>query len=420
MIRTYRTAKSANPVSARSGRHSRLPGRLDRIRRGPQLGLSLRARRFSVQSSRTGVIELREGLRRRWGFAIVARRSRSDPVAAQVVAGRWTMPRAGEAVADPGGPARRWEPVKAGADGEFAQPGGGYLAFAVSSPDGAVMMLDASGHAMVTVNGEPHVGDSYANGIAQLPVRLRKGQSEFLFRTGRGPFKARLTVPKAPAFFNPGDLTTPDLIAGEPVDTLAAIVVVNATRIVAGRSCHHGQAARRGREPTRHVPSLLPLSVRKIGFGLEGSAAARGRHIGDRAEAPAKGSRKPEPRRALGNARYRARSPCERAGPGRPTSGRFKSAIDGSVQYYAVVPAIKHAADSPSEPSGPGPHAARRRGRSDRPGRGIRSPSRGCTSSRRPIAVRMGLTGKTGAGSTPWKCSTWPSGPWARTRAEHT
>jgi len=214
-------------------------------------------------------IELREGLAVSLGGRDRRAAISTDPVAAQVVAGQWTMPRAGEAVADPGGQARRWEPVKAGADGEFARPGGGYIAFAVSSPDGAVMMLEASGHAMVTVDGEPHVGDTYANGIARVPVRLRKGQSEFLFRTGRERFKARLTVPKAPAFFNPADLTTPDLIAGEPVDTLAAIVVVNATEswqddFVITAKLPDGAAT------NTPVPSLLPLSVRKIGFGLEG------------------------------------------------------------------------------------------------------------------------------------------------------
>ena len=131
------------------------------------------------------------------------------------------------------------------------------------------MMLEATGHAMVTVNGEPRVGDTYANGIVRVPVRLKKGQNEFLFRTGRGRFKAELTVPKATAFFNPADLTTPDLIASEPFDTLAAIVVVNATEswrddlVITARLPN-------GAETDTPVPSLLPTSVRKIGFGLKG------------------------------------------------------------------------------------------------------------------------------------------------------
>ena len=147
---------------------------------------------------------------RRAAFAI-------DPVAAQVDAGTWAMPKSGDQVTVPQGQARSWEIVKAGADGWFSGPaiGGGYLAATVNSGADGVMMLEASGHAMVYAASEPRGGDIYETGFLQLPVRLHKGPNVLLFQTGRERLKARLTIPKAAAFFNSTDLTMPDLMAGE-------------------------------------------------------------------------------------------------------------------------------------------------------------------------------------------------------------
>jgi dienelactone hydrolase len=291
-------------------------------------------------------IELREGL----AISLQLRDRRAaiatDPIAAQIVAGKWTMPHAGEAVGGFAGETRAWQPIKAGTDGSFAQPGGGYMAFAVSSPDEAVMMLEASGHAMVTVNAEPHVGDTYVYGVVQIPVRLPKGQSEFLFRTARGRFKARLTRLKTSAFLNAGDKTTPDLIVGEPVDTLAAIVVANATQswrddLVITAKLPDGTAT------DTPVPSLLPLSIRKVGFGLKGAPPqAEGNCAID-----LKLRRKPP--NSLGREDgwetldastiiLRVRQ------PGQTHKRTFRSSIDGSVQYYAIVPALERGADSKS------------------------------------------------------------------------
>ena len=102
-------------------------------------------------------IELREGL----AIASPARDRRAaistDPITAQVIAGQWTMPRAGDTATVPGGRPARWESVKAGADGWFSHPSlrGGYIAFTVPSAEASVMMLEASGHSLVYAGGEP-------------------------------------------------------------------------------------------------------------------------------------------------------------------------------------------------------------------------------------------------------------------------
>jgi poly(3-hydroxybutyrate) depolymerase len=290
------------------------------------------------------LIELREGL----GTSLPLRDHRAavaaDPIAALVVAGKWTMPRAGETVSNAGGRVHRWQPTKAGPDGAFAQPGSGYLAFAVSSPNKAVMMLEASGHAMATVDAEPQPGDTYESGIVRVPVRLHKGENTFLFRTGRSRFQARLRRPKASAFLDSADVTAPDLIAGEPVDALAAIVVTNATEswrddLVISASQPDGAATE------TPVPALLPLSVRKVGFSLQGLLPPGERTCKIELKLRQKlGSIAGDEKRweDLDSCTISLHA-CRRDQTHKRT---FRSGIDGSVQYYAVVPALELPANS--------------------------------------------------------------------------
>src|SRR5262249_4354861 len=146
------------------------------------------------------------GFRRRAAIA-------ADPIAAQLVAGSWRMPRPGDAVTFVQGQTRRWEPITAGADGWFSHPSlrGGYLAATIAAPGDAVMMLEASGHARVFINGEPRVGDNYSDGYVRLPVRMRKGPNTWLFHSASDRVQARLTKPRAPVFLSTADITVPDL-----------------------------------------------------------------------------------------------------------------------------------------------------------------------------------------------------------------
>jgi dienelactone hydrolase len=165
-----------------------------------------------------------------------------------------------------------------------------------------------------------------------------------LFRTARGRFKARLTRPKTSAFLNTGDRTAPDLIVGEPVDTLAAIVVANATEswredLVITAKLADGTAT------DTPVPALLPLSIRKVGFRLKGAPPqAEGNCVIElelRRKPPGSPGRK-EGWETLdtGAITLRVRQ------PGQTHKRTFRSAIDGSVQYYAIVPARNGEADS--------------------------------------------------------------------------
>ncbi len=281
-------------------------------------------------------IELREGL-----TISTSRQRRAainlDPVVAQVLAGTWVTPRAGESVAYPGGQTKKWEPVKAGDDGWFSERDlrGGYLAASFSAGDDAVMMLESAGHAMVYASGEPRGGDIYSNGYVHLPVHVRKGQNALLFQVGRGRLKARLTRPKAPAFLSVADVTLPDMKSGEPTEAEGALLVINASAQYQEDLAIVAHIAG-GPETRTAVPSLVPLSVRKVAFQFRGTAPRAGQTVALELRLERKASGDGDRSESLDRAKVDLRV----RQPGQTHTRTFRSSIDGSVQYYAVVPAL--------------------------------------------------------------------------------
>src|SRR4051812_12846077 len=95
-----------------------------------------------------------------------------DALEAQIVDGTWKPPTAGQTVKSPDGKMSMWSAVKAAADGSLDTPKlrGGYAFASFDSPADRIMLLEASGDAMVYVNGEPRAGDTYNLGWLRLPV----------------------------------------------------------------------------------------------------------------------------------------------------------------------------------------------------------------------------------------------------------
>jgi poly(3-hydroxybutyrate) depolymerase len=255
-----------------------------------------------------------------------------DALAARLVAGKWLPPRAGDTLDVPGGPVRKWEPMKATTDGAFRHPAlrGGYAYLAVQADQAQVMLLEAAGHATAYVNGEPHTGDTYQYGSVRLPIALRQGSNDLLFQVGRGDLRVKLTPAKAPAQLDLGDTTLPDLLVGEEVNTEAAVMVLNATAgPLDGLAV---EATLAGSEPVQTVlPALLPASTRKLGFRLRGSTP---KTAGTCTVALRLLRRQGEQWHTLDTAKLNLRV----LRPEQTHKRTFRSAIDGSVQYYAVVP----------------------------------------------------------------------------------
>ena len=187
---------------------------------------------------------------------------------------------------------------------------------------------------MVYVNGEPRVGDLYRSGYVRVPIRLTKGTNHLVFAPGRGPVSIKLTEPKGPAQLHLGDVTVPDLVVGEAVDTEAAVVVLNNTaEAVTGLEI---EATVAGSAPRRTpVPALPPLGVRKVGFRVAGAAVAR--------EGPVAVAVRLVGKDVLDSAELKLAV----VKPEATRKRTFRSQIDGSVQYYASVAALPDAGKKP-------------------------------------------------------------------------
>ncbi len=263
-----------------------------------------------------------------------------DAIESEFVHGRPVEPRAGDRVKRADGREAIWTLLGLDKDGAFKSKAlqGGYAAVTVESPKEQVLLLEASGDTMCYVNGTPRTGDPYSYGYAHLPVLLRAGANTLLFSCGRGELHLKLTPPKSPVLLEMDDLTLPDLILQEETNTWGALVLVNASNLPLGAGTLTVQAGE-GHPIAVKTPPLLPLATRKIAFPLIGPAPTEAgeEKIEVRVNYPAV-------RKKAGQAAQKAKSDAVSftvrvRKPGETYKRTFVSAIDGSVQYYAVNPA---------------------------------------------------------------------------------
>jgi len=258
-----------------------------------------------------------------------------DAVEAQVVRGTFAPPGAGQAVERAEGEPLVWRALEAGEDGWFEdralRGGWGYAEVELDEP--AVMILDASGHRRVYVNGVPRMGDVYGLGITELPVKLEAGTNALLFRGGRGRLRAALKPAPSGPYFLRHDRVLPDLL---PEGTRAPLLIglrlgnptedwvqvqVTATQKAEGRGAL--------RLPPLSVGQMAIWGTADVGVTVEGGVTLGFAIDGDRRDA----SRADEFSLLVKQPREQHKR-------------TFQSAIDGSVQYYAVTP-------PPAEAEGP-------------------------------------------------------------------
>jgi poly(3-hydroxybutyrate) depolymerase len=255
-----------------------------------------------------------------------------DPIQAELAAGTWTAPDAGDGVESPDGSTQSWRKAEAGEDGWLRDRAlrGGYVYWSVDSPRERIMILEASGHSIAHVNGIPRAGDPYRTGWLSMPVRLRAGRNDLLFRVSRGRMRATLRTPPSEAFIATRDATMPDLITGEDWSTVGGIVVVNATeRAMSNLMISAGGSGLPTRETA--LPNIGPMTFRKVPFHFGGPLPPGTPSCEVRLEL----TRIEDGRLAvLDTATVTARV----RGTNDIHKRTFISAMDGSVQYYAVTP----------------------------------------------------------------------------------
>lgn len=199
-----------------------------------------------------------------------------------------------------------------------------YLTYQSSKNEDAV--LNIKGNSAVLVNGELHAGDPYRMGWLNIPVRLKKGKNEFYVR---GTFvAAELVFSEKPVFLATEDLTLPDIVAGRNnSDLLLGVTVVNTSDKVIPKTIIRSTVA--GKIVEREIPAIAAHSTRKVIAAIDGSGVTQ---VGDLSATIALVQN--------GKVKDEQTIPLRSLDKTTTYSVTFVSDIDGSVQYYAVNPAI--------------------------------------------------------------------------------
>ncbi len=217
-----------------------------------------------------------------------------------------------------------WTEREASEDGRLSRADAAWAYTALDLPVGGVMMADLQGASRLFVNGDGFVGDVYAYGKRGVPVALRAGRNHLFLAGFRSDPRLRLWRPPGRVFFGSWDTVAPDLVAGhDGVVELGALLVhahgdtLEDPPLV---SCVQGAG---GVRLERSLPfPLAPLAVARPSVAFEVDTAV-------------------EPRLALA---VGAGEPLEielaRAAADGLRTETFRSAIDGSVQRFAVRPAV--------------------------------------------------------------------------------
>jgi pimeloyl-ACP methyl ester carboxylesterase len=267
----------------------------------------------------------------------------STPVDAWLTGDRTDVPKEGSSVRLPDGTEVPWQRVVSDSIGWFSArpPGEHYIAVTIERKSPIRMMLEGMGHDFVAVNGTPRSGNPYQQrdtfeaweprfDYSSIPIELRQGQNLLVFRYGRGRLKVRLVPVTKTIAFNVRDLTLPDALIGKALDAWGAIALSNATDATL-KGCYLVCNPTGGSPDTVDVPTVPAMGIRKLAFrvrtpdhGEKGDLPVRLAFLGG----------KPVKKRVIDTVTIHIRV----VGDGDSRRETFLSAIDGSVQYYAVRP----------------------------------------------------------------------------------
>jgi pimeloyl-ACP methyl ester carboxylesterase len=237
---------------------------------------------------------------------------------------------------------RKWLKVNADKDGVFKHSAlrGGYLRLEVESPEDQVMILHGGGYLYASVNGEPRAGDPYGTGWLLTPVLMKKGKNEVLIQNRSDSVKPELKAPPGDVFLTGVDMTLPDVIPGREPAVRAGLRVINASTIPRDGLSFVARTPGNGIMTTM-IPALPPLSQTKLPCDilvpsrLDGEAKS----IDVSVEIWGEQNKVVTPKPLA--VKLEVRKPEDKQ---RRT---FVSDIDGSVQYYSVVPATPQAGEKP-------------------------------------------------------------------------
>lgn len=263
-----------------------------------------------------------------------------DPVEAALAEGGWRTPQAGDAVEDAYGNQQTWRAVTIDPQQGLLDPSapGGYALVTLESPTERVVLLAATRHAAVCVNGAWRTGDPYGAGTLRLPIKLRAGANELLFHLAGPGFRGRLIDPSSEHVLLAEDATLPDFIEGLAEPLWGAIPIANCgAEPLEGAEivCESPAGVGVAKVPRIEAQSVLkvPMVLRPDSWRFEPTSVRVVLRQAGAAGAPP---------RELAEATLQV----QHAQAGGPQVRTFQSAIDGAVQRYAVAPATAPPAEA--------------------------------------------------------------------------
>lgn len=266
-----------------------------------------------------------------------------DPVAALIETDKWKTPSANDKLKFNGEILGTWQKIITDENGWIRNDSlvNAYVQFILPVNKEEIVLVEAMGNSAFYINGEERSGNPYRYqdefedwaprfDYSLIPVKLKKGENEFLFKCDRGLLKVKILKNKKGLIFNTRDLTIPTPIIGEETDSYGALPLINASE-----DFFEGLSVKSWAENSsiEYLPvnQILPLSIMKIPFKIKLPALNESGKIKLNLELVKK---------IKGKEQVLASTAIELASvnPGDNRKETFKSNVDGSIQYYAVNP----------------------------------------------------------------------------------
>ncbi len=208
---------------------------------------------------------------------------------------------------------------------QYRGPRSSYLYLRYMADKAQAAILHIKGNSAVLVNGELHAGDPYRMGWLQLPIQLKKGRNDFYVRGAL--ISAELHFPQKEVQFANDDLTVPDIVEGRDNSALrlGIVLINNSNKTLQGLSI---ESSLQGKKTQSNLPNIPAKSIRKVAVTIDAQAVHQ---IGEVTSQ----LRLIHRSKTLDESNVSLRS----VAAGVPYRVTFVSAIDNSLQYYAVNPA---------------------------------------------------------------------------------
>lgn len=210
----------------------------------------------------------------------------------------------------------------------------GYAYAELEIPEECRALVIAEGLGGFRLNQDGWPGDPYGDGYLKVPVVLKAGKNRILIKdSGYGSHRFRfLLIPvDGPVLMATKDALLPDLIQGQPIDSWAGIPIINTTtETLSGIKLWLGDG-KVIRRVEVSVPQLPPLTPIKLPVPVQS--------LGPIPEL--------DSLRVLVEIQHQEYRAEDWVGlrvrrPGQSFKRTFRSEIDGSVQYYAVLPPLDY------------------------------------------------------------------------------